>query len=621
MRGARHLPVVLAIVLAGLWGAGLGLLHWRGEAPILERIEAPLADLRFLIQGPRAAPDLITIVAVDDEAVQEARAYPLPRAAMARLVEEIAKRGPVAIALDFLFVDPDSEEDDRALAGAMAGAPSIIAAAGVFDRAAQTVSSAEGEPERVPAVRRLLMPLNRFAAVAAVGIVNVATDSSGVPRHVPLLLRADERLLPSFSLRAASVAAGRDPIIEPDRVALGERTIATDMAYALPLRFYGPRGTIRTIGASELLRGGVADDAIRGRIVVVGATVTGGGDVFPTPFDPVLPGVEVLATAIAHLAVGDGLLRDSRVRLADAVVATILPMLLILLLSWHRSALGFGLIAAVALAWVGLTTVVFMQGVWLSATLPLAAAAPPAVIFGAAQLWLDRRRADMLAQEGGTLRRFQPPSLTERLVRDPDFLSTPVRQDAAVIFIDLSGFTGLSEVLGPDETRDILKGFHAVVDESAVRHHGLVASFMGDGAMILFGLPEPSPEDSCRAVEACVDLSLATKAWLLSLPEEISSRLGFKVGAHCGTIVASRLGGGSHEHITAIGDTVNIASRLMEVAAAHGAEIALSDELHRAAGAACAAFDRGVLDGTKEVRIRGRSGTVPVWLWRSAQAT
>jgi adenylate cyclase len=617
MRGARHLPVVFAIVLAGLWGAGLGIVHYRGDVSILDRIEAPLTDLRFLIQGQRAAPDHITIIAVDDATVQEIGAYPLPRAAMAGLVEAIAELKPTVIALDFLFVDPGPADSDQALAAALRKAPCVIGAAGVFDRTAQIVSSADNDLGRAPTVQRLLMPLERLAKVAAVGIVNVTTDPSGVPRHVPLLAHAGGRLTPSFALRTASVAGGYDPVIEPARIILGDRRIATDAGYALPLRFYGPRGTFRTISASEAFRGNLPTDAIHDRIVIVGATATGGGDVFPMPFDPVLPGVEVLATAIADMTTGNGLLRDRRVRLVDAVVATLLPMVLILLLSWHRSALGFALIAVLVLAWIGLTAVVFLQGIWLSASLPLAAAAPPAVLFGAAQLWLDRRRADTLARERRTLRRFQPPSLARRLARDPDFLANPVRQDAALIFIDLSGFTGLSEDLGPGETRDILKGFHALVDEEAVRHHGLVASFMGDGAMILFGLPDPGPHDACCAVEACVALGLRTRAWLVSLPEAASSRLGFKIGAHCGAIVASRLGGESHEHITAIGDTVNVASRLMEVAASHGADVALSDELYHAAGSACSALAAGIVDGTLETSIRGRSGSLRVWLWRS----
>jgi adenylate cyclase len=97
----------------------------------------------------------------------------------------------------------------------------------------------------------------------------------------------------------------------------------------------------------------------------------------------------------------------------------------------------------------------------------------------------------------------------------------------------------------------------------------------------------------------------------------IASRLGFKVGAHFGTIVASRLGGGSYHHVTATGDTVNVASRLMEVAANHGAQLAVSNELLGAAGQDSSVFNSGVLAGPNDTRIRGRSGTLSVWFWRS----
>jgi adenylate cyclase len=134
--------------------------------------------------------------------------------------------------------------------------------------------------------------------------------------------------------------------------------------------------------------------------------------------------------------------------------------------------------------------------------------------------------------------------------------------------------------------------------------------------MILFGLPEAASDDAFRAAECSVGLCVSAQRWLTSLPPSIASRLGFKVGAHFGIIVASRLGGGSYHHITATGDTVNVASRLMEVAANHGVELALSDELLRAAGH-CALFKSGVLMGPDETRIRGRSGSIAIWLWQT----
>ena len=617
MRAARHITTLTSAVLAGLWGASLALPYWRGELSFLDRLEGPLADLRFLVQGQRPAPDVMTIVAIDDRTVQDVGSYPLPRAVLARLVTELADRQPKVIALDLLFVDPGSAEGDRLLSEALREAPAVLAAAGVFAGSLQSLRADEqGDLDRVPVAQQLLMPFSGLADAAAVGVVNVATDRAGTPRHVPLLLRSGDRTFASFPLRTASVAARQDPAVQPGGVEVGDTFSSTDFGYSLPLRFYGGRGTIRTVSAGQVLEGDVADSAIRDRVVVVGATVTAGGDVFPTPFDPVLPGVEVLATAVSHLLTGDGLVRDQRTRALDVAAALGFPVVFILLLAWHRSIVGLALAGLLSLIWVAITMVAFSEGFWISATLPIAAAAPPAILFGAAQLWLDRRRVDALATERGTLLRFQAPSLAECLSRDPDFLIEPVQQQAAVVFIDLSGFTGLSEALGLDETRRLLKSFHGLVDEEAVSHKGLVASFMGDGAMILFGLPKPGPEDVCHAVAVCVGLCSKTATWIATLPEPIASRLGFKIGAHCGTIVASRLGGGSHQHITAIGDTVNVASRLMEVAASYGAEVAVSDHLVRAAGSACSIFDSGVLKGAFEVSIRGRSGSLSVWLWR-----
>jgi adenylate cyclase len=141
----------------------------------------------------------------------------------------------------------------------------------------------------------------------------------------------------------------------------------------------------------------------------------------------------------------------------------------------------------------------------------------------------------------------------------------------------------------------------------------MITSFLGDGAMILFGLPSAMPDDAARALKCAIDLHRGVERWMASLPPAISGRLGFKIGAHFGPIVASRLGE-SHQHITANGDTVNLASRLMEVAAQNDARFALTDALLDAADFHGA--PDGVLSGPLLTQIRGRSGVVTVWFWR-----
>jgi adenylate cyclase len=617
MRG-RHLQTLIALVLAGLWGVAVYFGHGHGHLRILDRIESTMTDLRMLARGTKAPPALVTIVAIDDALVKQGGSYPVARGDLAGIVDAVARLQPKVIAVDLLLVDRGTDDGDDALAKSLAGRPTAIAAAAVFPESSQSIAAeSDGPLARLPRAEKFLLPLQKFADLAGIGIVNVATDRSGTPRAIPMLFRTSDRVEMSFPLRVAALAIGKEPTIEPDRLVLGERSIATDVDHALPIAFYGPRRTIHTISAASVLAGEIAPDEIRNRIVVIGATVTGGGDFFPTPFDPVMPGVEVISTAITHLMTGDGLVRDRSVRSADGVIAVAFPMILVGLLAWRRSAVGLFAAAAVVLIWAAANFLAFSQGFWLSAAVPIAAAAPPAILFAAVQLSSGRRRVQYFAMRSELLEQFQAPGVQEWLTRDPNFLLEPVRQNAAIVFIDLSGFTSLSERLGPDAIRDLLKDFHALVDREAVTSGGTITSFLGDGAMILFGLPEATTDDAFRAAECSVGLCVSAEQWLTSLPPSTASRLGFKVGAHFGEIVASRLGGGSYHHITATGDTVNVASRLMEVAANQGVELAASNELLRTAGRDCALYKSGVLTGPRNTRIRGRSGSLAIWLWRS----
>ncbi|MCP4620799.1 MAG: adenylate/guanylate cyclase domain-containing protein [Bradyrhizobium sp.] len=617
MTGRRY-PVAIALVLAALWALVLGYGYYIGNMRVLDRAEGALTDLRLLVRGERPAPDLVTLVVIDDDTVAKKGGYPLPRAELAGLVEAIARSVPRVIALDLLLLDRGNDAGDAVLAKALEKRPSVIAAAAVFPDAVQSVEASEADAfARLPQAEKFLLPLKRFADHAATGVVNLITDSSGTPRGVPMLFRTADKVELSFPLRVAGLAEGVEPVIERDGLILGTRSISTDIDHVLPLAFYGRPGAIRTVSAAALLDGAVAPALLRDRIVLIGATVTGGGDTLSTPFARVTPSVEILATAIGHLTAGDGIRRDRWTRAADAALALILTLTLVALLAWQRSAIGLLLIAAVLLIVAAVNYAAFSRGIWLSAALPVAAAGPPALLFGAVQLWLNRQQAQYFAMKSDLLQRFQAPALRKWLTSNPDFLLAPVHQEAAIVFIDLSGYTALSETNEMDATQRLLTDFHALVDREVEKHGGVITSFLGDGAMILFGLPEATADDARNAALCCVDLCGSAGQWIESLVPSTASRIGVKVGAHFGPIVASRLGGDSHQHITATGDTVNVASRLMEVAAKQEAALAVSDDLLRQSGAATALREFGFLSGPQETRIRGRSKTLSVWLWRS----
>src|SRR5262249_32283425 len=157
-------------------------------------------------------------------------------------------------------------------------------AAVIFPTSGRAKADAEGPLARVPVADKFLPPLPIFAQAAQTGVVNVTTDQDGVPRSAPLLFRIADRIEESLPLRVAAVATGSDPVVEPGLVTVDAESIRTDLGQNMPLAFYGPRGTIPTLSAADVLRGRIDARGIEGRIVVIGATVTAGGDVLPTPF-------------------------------------------------------------------------------------------------------------------------------------------------------------------------------------------------------------------------------------------------------------------------------------------------------------------------------------------------
>jgi adenylate cyclase len=614
----RHLQTLVALVLAGIWGGGVWFGHANGYLRALDRVESTLTDLRMLGRGVKAPPDIVTIVAIDDGMVKRGSTYPLARTELANIIDVIAQLKPRLIAVDLLLVDRGTADGDAALAKSFATRPPVLAAAAIFSETSQPVTAgSDGPLARLPKADRFLMPLQLFADHAEVGIANVATTESGTPYAVPMLFRTQDKVELSLALRVAAIAIGKPLTIEPNQLKFGDTSISTDSDYTFPITYYGPRRTIRTVSAASAIDGDLDRNIIADRIVILGATVSDGGDFFPTPFDSRMPGVEVISTAITHLVAGDGILRDRSVRLVDAAVAIVLPVVLVGLLGWQRSAIGLVTTMAVAAAWAIANAFAFMHGVWFDAATTIVAAAPPALLFGAVQLWSGRRTAQYFHLRNQLLEQFQSPDVKKWLARDPNFLIEPMRQDAAIVFVDLSGFTSLSERLGPDAIRELLKAFHALVDKETVRHGGLITSFLGDGAMILFGLPEAAPDDALRAAECAIGLGVKTERWIKALPPPIAARIGFKIGAHFGPIVASRLGGTSYQHITATGDTVNVASRLMEVAAQHDARLALSESFRVEAERGGGRLKTGGLTGPFEAQIRGRSGSLSVWFWRS----
>jgi adenylate cyclase len=611
--GPSRLLTGAFLAAALLVGAALGAQEINGLASPLDRIENLTLDWRFLLAGARPAPSSVVIAAIDDEALSEVGSDAPTRETAARIVRALAGLHPRSIAVDIAFLNSKSEAGDAELADALKAAPAVVAAIGVFGAAEPSGGEAESNDLALaPKPSSVLWPVEAIRDAAQVGLANISTDSSGVPRYIPMIFQTPDGVAPSFALAAASQALEAQPIFAPGRIEIAGQSRAMDLGYHMPLRFYGPAGSFKRISVARILHSDLDPEAVRGKIVVVGVTAAGAADAFATPFDRVAPGAEVFATAIGNLMAGDGLARTPSTRRIDAVAAVALPIVMIALMAMRRAAIGLALASLIFVLWLAWVFLAFVHGYWVSVAAPLAAALPLAAGFAAARSIVERRAGARMAAERSTLAKFQSPLLLDRILKEPDFLEKPVRQDVAVMFLDLSGSTGVAEALGPERSRDLLSAMQTLVEGEVTAHGGVVITYMGDGVMAVFGLPIPRSDDAARALAAVEALRESMTCWLAELPPAAQHRLDFRIGLHFGPAILSRLGSPTQQQITATGDTVNVASRLLEVAKQQHCRVVVTEDLFQAADAPPQPTGEAASYAALTVPIRGRASPLQI---------
>ncbi|MBM3524035.1 MAG: adenylate/guanylate cyclase domain-containing protein, partial [Alphaproteobacteria bacterium] len=167
------------------------------------------------------------------------------------------------------------------------------------------------------------------------------------------------------------------------------------------------------------------------------------------------------------------------------------------------------------------------------------------------------------------LTRFLPSQIAEALASSTDAtLRQGRRQHAAILFIDIRGFTRRSEQLAPEAIGPFLGEFRQRVTREIERRGGLIEKFLGDGILAVFGVPQIRPDDAARALDA----SRAVLEEIARWPAEVAgerSPVTVGIGAHFGEVFAGTIGDGARLEFTVIGDTVNVAARLQEMTREH----------------------------------------------------
>ena len=620
----------LIFILFGLVAAMSAFVLYRQAPVALQQIDYRLKDARFRVRGPVKPPEQVVVVAIDHKSIKEIGRWPWSREVTAGLIENLAYYGAKVTALDIVFSEPQNQVADQALSGAVTSSNNVVM--GYFFREEQQVidpvAQLQLETARVKLVRVAdgieSIPLTEYPSVDVnlavlgkgaldFGFFNARPDGDGLYRRSILLLLYNGDIYPSLALKALRHHQGGEIMLEVkpwgvDAIQLGDLRIPSREDGTLALNYYGPAGSFRTVSAADVIKKRLKPAALQGAIAFVGATEIGIFDIRPTPFDPTHPGVELHATVAANVLEGRFLRHDGTTQTLELVCLLALPVLLGIALAFAPGTF-VGLImfsGSIVFLWF-VNYLTFAQGL-RDMTLIY-----PLLGLGVTYLGSEAWRNLVVERKGRQLKKafsnYVSPDLVKEIEKHPDRLVLGGEQrELSILFSDIRGFTTVSESLTPPELVTLLNEYLSPMTRIVLDERGTLDKFIGDAVMALFNAPLDVPD---HAVHAC-RTAVRMLEELQRLNEGFAARgmhtLEIGVGINTGPAVVGNMGADIRFDYTAIGDAVNLASRLEGLNKYYGTHILVSEDT-------CQQVPVGLFTFREVDRVRVKGKQLPVVMY------
>jgi adenylate cyclase len=561
------------LTLIGVVAAGAALLAY--ATGFLHGLELDSMDARFELRGSREPPGNLVVIAIDERSVDMYGPWPFRRSIHGRMIDRLRQAQVAQIAYDVQFTQRTKLREDLALYDAAGRADGVVFATTQVDpRGRHNVLGGER---------------NLRAIGARAGYSAFEADPSGIFRKVDYA----PAKLESFAV--ATVEEESDQQVDPDEFPDGSAWID----------YYGPPGTFPEIPFWKVIERQTPATALRGKTAIVGATAPLLQDLHPSPFGELMSGPEIQANAIATIEEGLPLRSSSLV--VDLAIIVLFAM------AGAMLSLRLGPVAAflssLALAGIYLvaTQLAFNSDLILPVVYPLLGLAVSSVgslgVEYLSEAFQRRRTRDAFG-------RFVPDAVVDQLLDSTEELRLGGREfEATALFSDIRGFTTFSETRPPEEVLDILNRYLTEMTEAILDQGGTLISFMGDGIYAIFGAQIELEDHADRAVAAAREM-LGPRlggfnAWVTEQGLAEPFRMG--VGLNTGEVMAGQVGSERRLEYTAIGDTVNTASRLegMTKGTPHQLFVAESTRLRLR--------DREQLRYVDELEVRGRAEGIKVY--------
>jgi adenylate cyclase len=537
-------------------------------------------DLRLrLFSDSTKASDNIVLFLVDQNSLDvyeehQGISWPWPREMYSYIIEYCMAAGAKAVFIDFIF----SESSSHGVADDQIFAESMSVSNNVFLPISLSKSTKEIEESSSPILKTFSLDKNPFLSESAlpmksvslpapdlmssawgVGNSTLPQDKDSIYRRMPLVFSLNDLLLPSVPLALALFID--ESLISP--------AIPLDRSHQMIIKYHGPTGTYASYSIAAIINSfaklqegmtpEIPPETFKGKIIFIGGSAPGILDLRPTPFSPVCPGVEILATA------SDNLLHKDFVRIPSPLVLFSFIGLLALITAVGTSILkkiwmtiSFAIFCLGLLA--SLTSLAFGLGYWLDFIAPGFAVVLSFTTAMVLNYSFEGRQKRFIKT---VFRHYLSPDVIDRVLKDPSLLRLGgEKRIISSFFSDVAGFTSISENLTPEELVHLLNDFLSEMTDIILSYGGTLDKYEGDAIIAFWNAPLDQPDHAVRACRAALDCQKRLEELRPDFAQKSGHELFMRVGLNSGPAVVGNMGSHSRFDYTAMGDTINMASRL-----------------------------------------------------------
>ena len=458
---------------------------------------------------------------------------------------------------------------------------------------------------------------------AGYGALNLVPDRDGIVRRAPLFYNLNSKVVPSVDAEVLRIAQGASTYIIKSSTASGELslgtrggivnarigalTVPTDEHGRIWIR-YGPYEADLTVPAWQLLDGTAPTEDLAGHIVLIGSTAAGLNMPSATSIASSVSSVVIRAQILQTLISGEYLYRPDWSNGAEILSSLILGLMMI----WILPYLGA--------AWCALVATILISaafgGSWFLFSEQSALVDPFyfAIVILLVYLAQSLRMYLSSEQERKTVRdafgRYLSPALVEQLADEPDRLTLGGEmREMSILFCDIRGFTAVSERHSPEDLTRLINRFLTPLTKVILDRSGTIDKYMGDCIMAFWNAPINVPEHALKACQSALAMMTALEQLNKELSEEAAKQFALRenatgeglsltrgtlhksttellrvgVGINTGTACVGNLGSEQRFDYSALGDSVNLASRLEGQSKTYGVDILLAEETYAGA--------------------------------------